>query len=63
MPNALVNFVNQLDNVAGEGEDKREASLTADPYSDKVSSKLDDRSPGREIIHIGNIIKIRRKEF
>lgn len=39
MPMALVNFLNQLDNVGIEGEDKREASLTGDPYSDKVSSK------------------------
>lgn len=44
MPCTLVNFVNQLDNVGVEGSDKREASLTADPYSDKVSSKLDDHS-------------------
>lgn len=39
MPNVLVNFFNQLDNVGIEGEDKWEVSLTGDPYSDKVSSK------------------------
>lgn len=39
VPNTPVNFVNQLDNVGVEGKDKREATLTADPYSDKVSSK------------------------
>lgn len=37
--NTLSNFVNQLDNVSVGGKDKREAALTADPYSDKVSSK------------------------
>lgn len=39
MPNVLVNFLNQLDNVGIEGEDEWEVPLTGDPYSDKVSSK------------------------
>lgn len=39
MPDALVNnFVNQLGNVSTEGKDMGETTLTADPYSDKVSS-------------------------
>lgn len=37
MPNTLVNSINQLHNV---GKDKREATLTTDPYSDKVSSSM-----------------------
>lgn len=36
MPNTFVNFVNHLDI---KDEDKREATLTVDPYSYKVSSK------------------------
>lgn len=28
-----------FDHVSVKGKDKREATLTADPYSDKVSSK------------------------
>lgn len=36
MPNTFVNLVNHLDI---KDEDKREATLTVDPYSYKVSSK------------------------
>lgn len=69
-PNALVNLKQRfeltpllisdehLNSVGVEGKDKREATLTADPYSDKGGSKGDDHSCDWEIIHRGDIMKI-----
>lgn len=35
--NTSLNFAHQFNNAGVDGEDMREATLTRDPYSDKVS--------------------------